>query len=319
MIMKKRPFVLTTILTLLIFSAVGLGLINSAGANMVPYEKLPEITIGSDGSISPETGLISRNGNNYTLTADVQEYPIVIECSNIVFDGAGHTIKITTGDNPGLELSQVNNVIVKNLRVSCRNYYTVTLQYSSNCLITGVQIQTGNHVRLIGDNNTITKSTLGVCIFRGSNNTIVKNNVNILSVFGYNNNFSLNNFLLNDYASIYYENIWVGNYWSNYSITHPNAVMIDNSGIGDTPYVIERDFHSTKEYPDAINIDHYPLMRPIDINNNTIRFSYPALTSGPEPTSISNPDFGFYTGLALVIFFVALFAGLMVYFKKRKH
>ena len=45
----------------------------------------------------------------------------------------------------------------------------------------------------------------------------------------------------------------------------------------------------------------------------------PEPTSTPEPMLISDPNFSFYTGLALMIIFVAVFAGLIVYFKKRKH
>jgi hypothetical protein len=41
-----------------------------------------------------------------------------------------------------------------------------------------------------------------------------------------------------------------GNYWSDYSTKYPSATEVDNSGIWNTPYVI-----------DANNTDHYPLMR----------------------------------------------------------
>jgi hypothetical protein len=295
---------------------IGLVLINSVMANMIPYVKLPEITIGSDGSISPQTNLISRNGNTYTLAMNAQEYPILIKCSNIIFDGAGYKINITNGDNPGLELRQVSNVTVKNLSVFSKNIYTVTVQYSSNCLITGVQ--TSNNVRIIGDHNTITKSTISVCIFEGSNNTVVKNNVPDLFVYGFNNNLSLNNFLLDDYASIYYNNIWVGNYWSNYSVKYPNASMIGNSGIGDTAYVIERDSYTTKEYPDAINIDHYPLMCPIDNKNDTITFPYQATTPEPDVQPQTQP---FILPIALIIGFCAVsvtaVATCLIYRRKR--
>jgi len=57
-----------------------------------------------------------------------------------------------------------------------------------------------------------------------------------------------------------------GNYWSDYLIRYPNAKEIGNSGIGDTPYVI-----------DANNIDTYPLIRSpdsslllVDLNDDRI-------------------------------------------------
>ena len=40
-----------------------------------------------------------------------------------------------------------------------------------------------------------------------------------------------------------------GNYWSDYQTRYPNATEVDNSGIGNTPYVI-----------DSQNKDRYPLM-----------------------------------------------------------
>ena len=66
-------------------------LINFATANFIAY--LPYITIRSDGSIEPETGLINRAGNTYTVTSDIsREYAVVVQCSDVVLDGAGHTI-----------------------------------------------------------------------------------------------------------------------------------------------------------------------------------------------------------------------------------
>jgi nitrous oxidase accessory protein NosD len=69
-------------------------------------------------------------------------------------------------------------------------------------------------------------------------------------------------------------NLWdngsIGNYWSNYLEKYANASEIDDSGIGDTPYII-----------DAHNIDRYPLMYPYDIEKNTVMF--PPQKPQPEP------------------------------------
>jgi parallel beta-helix repeat protein len=51
-----------------------------------------------------------------------------------------------------------------------------------------------------------------------------------------------------------------GNYWFDYTGVDKNG-----DGIGDTPHVIENHIHHTK------NIDRYPFMEPIDINNITIK------------------------------------------------
>jgi parallel beta-helix repeat protein len=51
-----------------------------------------------------------------------------------------------------------------------------------------------------------------------------------------------------------WDNGTVGNYWSDYLTKYPNATEIDNSGIGDTPYLIDEN-----------NIDNHPLMKPVEI------------------------------------------------------
>jgi len=53
-------------------------------------------------------------------------------------------------------------------------------------------------------------------------------------------------------------NVWdndsEGNLWSDYLTKYPNAAQVDNSGVWNTPYVI-----------DANNTDYYPLTVPIAI------------------------------------------------------
>ena len=62
-----------------------------------------------------------------------------------------------------------------------------------------------------------------------------------------------------------------GNYWIDYKTNYPNAAEIDNSGIGNTPYVI-----------DANNSDRYPLMEPF---NST----FFVLQVTPPIVSVSSP------------------------------
>lgn len=276
---KKKVIGLTFTFALLFSAVAGLLLINLATAN--PYEHLSlfRISINSDGTITPQTQYISRNGNAYTLTADIiQEYSIEISCSNIVFDGAGHTINVSKAGkineqgslqlytDVGLNLVDVTNVTVKNVKVYGNNPNNINLQFSSNCQITGVT--TGKDIRILGDFNTITESNTGIDVFTGSNNLITRNNINDVFVGSdcYSNKFFKNNFFLSDYPDFFSESVWdngsVGNYWSNYTIKYPNALEVGNSGIGDMPYFIERAYYTTKEYPNVKNIDYYPLMYP---------------------------------------------------------
>jgi parallel beta-helix repeat protein len=101
----------------------------------------------------------------------------------------------------------------------------------------------------------------------GSFNTFVENNIMnndegvYLYSYGKNNLFFHNNLVDNAKHVTYYwsgiVNSWNnsypigGNYWSGYEDEYANATELDNSGLWDTPYVINEN-----------NIDYYPLMAP---------------------------------------------------------
>jgi parallel beta-helix repeat protein len=71
-----------------------------------------------NGSIIPDSAPIKRSGNVYTLTGNVTGSEIWISTDDIVFDGAGYTVKNNqTGEGTGLTLNCTRNVTVKNLRV----------------------------------------------------------------------------------------------------------------------------------------------------------------------------------------------------------
>jgi hypothetical protein len=318
--MKRKTAALTVILVFLFPVLIGATLIESVKANGVPLTYLPEITINSNGTITPSTSFINRTGFIYTLTANVNEYVIVIKRSNIILDGAGYIINASNGDNDGLRLIDVVGVTVKNLEVIGR-YTSVYLYYSSHCLLTG--IKTKNRVYLTdGSNyNTIANSTirsLSIGLGNSNKNLFIKNNVETLWVSGSNNQFYLNNFFLNDTSGILNDNFWdngsVGNYWSNYLVKYPNASEIGNTGIGDTAYVMKREQHLSLGDLNATNIDNYPLMYPYDIEKDAIAFPTPEPTPTPEPEP-------FPTTLvtASVITIAVTGMGLIIYFKKRKH
>jgi len=63
----------------------------------------------------------------------------------------------------------------------------------------------------------------------------------------------------------------LGNYWEDYLTRYPNATEVDNSGVGDTPYVINDN-----------NTDPYPLIAPFDISAAPIQL--------PDWTNLSLPD-----------------------------
>ena len=50
----------------------------------------------------------------------------------------------------------------------------------------------------------------------------------------------------------------VGNFWSDYTTKYPDATEVDDSGIWNTPYVID------SKNVDK-NVDDYPLVKPFEI------------------------------------------------------
>jgi len=92
-------------------------------------------------------------------------------------------------------------------------------------------------------------------------NTIESNNYGVYCHTAYGNEFYHNNFIDNTQQVHIpmsgYANVWDngypsgGNYWSDYEERYPYAEELDDSGIWDTPYVIDEN-----------NQDNYPLMNP---------------------------------------------------------
>jgi parallel beta-helix repeat protein len=116
------------------------------------------------------------------------------------------------------------------------------------------------------------------------NNTI-RDNVGGWAGWGISDNFYdcvfYHNNIINNGQQVYNtntnSNIWDnghpsgGNYWSDYSTRYPNAAEIDNSGLWNTPYVI-----------DANNTDNYPLMNEFPPSSGSVApvadFTYSPLT-----------------------------------------
>jgi len=168
----------------------------------------------------------------------------LINCINI-------TIKdlTLTKNGHGLFLWNTTNSKIENVTAS-KNKYGIYLGQSGNNLLI---------------DNTASNNGYGIYLIQSGNNTITGNMVSnnqdgvYLSVSGDNALFH-NNFIRNtnqEYVTSGHTNIWDdgypsgGNYWSDYEDRYPDAEELDDSGIWDTPYVIDED-----------NQDNYPLMPP---------------------------------------------------------
>lgn len=322
--LHKMKRIIGLAFVILLFLGAGLLIANLATA-LVDRQYLPELTIKSDGTIavyqqpppyeeSPAPELINRTGNVYTLTADVEGYSVRIDRSNIVFDGAGHTIHAPGGfSNAGLRLLHVTDVTVKNLEVTGNSYTSIFL-VGSNCQITNVKTQKDLRVNSDGF-NTITESSLnGLVLWQGTN---LISKCNISRIFlndrsGSNtftqNTFSCDNSTDDRLIGVYSANSWdngsLGNYWSDYLTKYPNASEIGNTGLGDKPYVIDKD-----------NVDNYPLMFPFDIENNRVVASS---TSSSDTNSGLNPPTALIVASVALVIVAMIAVAALVYWKKRK-
>src|SRR3990170_1642634 len=248
LVLMKRTAIALTLVMALIFSFLLGGIL----VQPVKSQFLGSVYISNAGSVVG-TNTIQRNGNIYTLTANISG-GIQVQKSNIVIDGAGFTVQgngagrgIDLTNNVGQDPSRTpsNNVTVKNLRIvnfapGIDNGHSTNNTFIGNYVAdcdTGFWIGTANNVITY---NTIENNVNGISIaYVYGNNTIIGNNM-------INNRVKSNNVI----------SIWLStqpiidrNYWSDY-----NGTDADGDGIGDTPY----------GHPSAI-LDNHPLMSQIEI------------------------------------------------------
>ncbi len=91
-----------------------------------------------------------------------------------------------------------------------------------------------------------------------------------------------------------------GNFWSDYLTRYPNASEIDNTGVADTPFVINEN-----------NVDHYPLMNPVEIE------VIPSHTPSQEPM-LTPEQFEAIIGAVIAVAIIGVGLGLLIYLIKRR-
>jgi parallel beta-helix repeat protein len=152
------------------------------------------ILIQADGTIQG-TSDIQREGNLYTLTADVQG-PLFVKSDYITINGSGHTLQ--GGNGRGIVLSQRHNVTVEDTRITLDLGYVIDLTGAVGCALIGdtlvgtpqsvpgytsapligpMGINVLNSQNISVKDCTITNCWTGLSIDKSSGSTIIGNNV----------------------------------------------------------------------------------------------------------------------------------------------
>ena len=172
------------------------------------------VYIRADGSVDPPTAPIwSVDNVVYTFTDNIYD-EIVVERSNIIVNGGGHTLQ-GTGSGCGFNLTGVENVTIENTNVR-GFYYGIYGSYS--------------HDINIIHNNVTHNTDSGIYLLHSRNSIIERNDANNngrqgiqLKEYSYNNTVSDNNSTNNVYA-IYLSS-------SSYCLISKNNVANNKFGI----------------------------------------------------------------------------------------
>ncbi len=195
-----------------------------------------------------------------------------------------------------------NNETGINLFDSWKN--NVTANTIANNTGIGIKLWYGANENSFSKNN-VTNNNIGILINDSFDNSIIENTIRENKEWGMrfesdqnNNIIWQNSFVDNRFAGDGLQvsvtgtgilepkpgggNIWdngtAGNYWSDYIARYPNATEVGSSETGDTPYFINEN-----------NIDHHPLMDPLENSATASPSTSPSASLTPtstQPTSL---------------------------------
>ncbi len=239
---------------------------------------------------------ISLTGSNNNLFGNSFSNPSVISLSN----ANNNVIQGNILNQGGIGLLDSNSNTI------CNNTMGGTLGLGNPGPSIGPASASDN---LIAGNTIEGDRHLGIGMGYGSNNVFYGNliaNISGLGGLGLgasgvevdNNVFYCNVFMNNSQNFVTYwqvigsnsfDNGSMGNYWDDYLTKYPNATEVDNSGVGNIPYVVYSNVS-----------DNYPLMAPFDISSVNVQLpawmnSLPTLVPVPSfpqlnPTSSPSPS-----------------------------
>lgn len=180
-LLKKTIMALTLSVLILLTFAEFASIVDANWMN----EPLPKIYIKSDGNIEPSTAPIQRNGNTYSLSDNIENHEIVVQCNNVVIDGNNFTLqgRHATFDQ-AISIERRNNQNITIMNFVIKQYYAgIRASYLFNCIITKNTIDSINAIDISPNcsSNQITYNTLigserGISMrIWGSANTVMAN------------------------------------------------------------------------------------------------------------------------------------------------
>jgi parallel beta-helix repeat protein len=248
---------------LLVTIAIGVTLVLASApkTTFATYTYGETIIIHSDGSITPSSAPVIRNGNTYIVTDDVlmptdNVEGIKIEKDNIMLDGAGHKV---TGIGGSSAIMMRGRVGVTITRFSLENFrLSLEIRSCQQCIISG---------------NSMIDAYYCVYLVDSSGNNLHHNNI-----FGTVYYVNSNNIWDNGYPS-------GGNYWDGYPYADEKNGAAQNlpgaDGIGDQP--------AGEEFlrEGGTNVDNYPRMTMQSISDYNPELGISSGTPQPLETSSS--------------------------------
>jgi parallel beta-helix repeat protein len=200
------------------------------------------IYIRADGSIDPPDAPISTVDNvTYTFTGNVND-ALVVQRSNIVIDGNGHTVQGTGAQySAGISLYGKTNVTIKSMKIRAFSWGIDLDGSSNNTIVANTITEYGwDGMRFFeSTNNTVTGNVItdhdtGISFQRCSKNTVSRNYItdNKLGIELYdpsNNNTISGNIIANNSAGTYGGGILLH---GSYNTIFGNNITNNYCGIG---------------------------------------------------------------------------------------
>jgi hypothetical protein len=263
-------------------------------------EATDAIVIDNDGSILG-TEKIHREGNLYTLTENIYQYPIIIQRNNIIFDGKGFTLQGASGWLSGFNALNItaSNVTIQNFNINGFWDAAILGNYNDNTIFNNTITGTNKAIAIYADNynvmsNNIKHNTYGIRILNGYNHNFSRNQL-LNNFFGFlvenstGNTAIVNNLennmdafsLINSDFKVYHNNFInqnkeVGGGWETHILTTDTIIPSWDNG-----YPSGGNYYSdyTTRYPDASEINNLGIGNTsYTINNNpTVNDRYPLL------------------------------------------